>query len=147
MAYKDDQTVMTLDRAAPMSANPCVFVVGCPRSGTTLLRRILDAHGELAIPKAETHWIPKLARSPYLTEQGAVTPELRETLQQNERYRKLGLPEDLLDSVDGSTGSPAYADLVAVIFDAYARQRGKSLAGDKTPGYARCISQLQKGYV
>jgi hypothetical protein len=34
--------------------NPYVFVVGCPRSGTTLLQRMLDAHPNLAISK-ETH--------------------------------------------------------------------------------------------
>lgn len=35
--------------------NPYVFFVGCPRSGTTLLRRIGDAHPKLAIVR-ELHW-------------------------------------------------------------------------------------------
>jgi hypothetical protein len=39
--------------------NPYVFIVGAPRSGTTLLRRIVDAHPEIAITR-ETHWITKL---------------------------------------------------------------------------------------
>ena len=38
--------------------NPYVFIVGCPRSGTTLLRRIIDAHRKIAITR-ETHWIAK----------------------------------------------------------------------------------------
>jgi hypothetical protein len=29
--------------------NPYVFYVGCPRSGTTLVQRIGDAHPQLAI--------------------------------------------------------------------------------------------------
>jgi hypothetical protein len=29
--------------------NPYLFVVGCPRSGTTLLQRMLDHHPELAV--------------------------------------------------------------------------------------------------
>ena len=37
--------------------NPFVFVVGCPRSGTTLLQRLLDAHPALAICD-ETFWVP-----------------------------------------------------------------------------------------
>jgi hypothetical protein len=37
--------------------NPYVFIVGCPRSGTTLLQRIVDAHPEIAVV-FETHWIP-----------------------------------------------------------------------------------------
>src|SRR5947207_13021648 len=38
---------------------PAPFVVGVPRSGTTLLRLMLDAHPQLAIPP-ETHFLPGL---------------------------------------------------------------------------------------
>ena len=34
--------------------NPYVFIVGCPRSGTTLLRRIIEAHAQIAVVH-ETH--------------------------------------------------------------------------------------------
>ena len=46
--------VETAPRIAP-------FVCGVTRSGTTLLRMMLDAHPQLAIP-GETHWVPKLIR-------------------------------------------------------------------------------------
>ena len=38
--------------------NPYVFIVGCPRSGTTLLKRLVDAHPAIASPP-ETHWITR----------------------------------------------------------------------------------------
>ena len=38
---------------------PAPFVVGMNRSGTTLLRMMLDAHPELTIPP-ETHFVPDL---------------------------------------------------------------------------------------
>ena len=38
-------------------AHPAPFVVGVGRSGTTLLRMMLDAHPQLAIPP-ETHFVP-----------------------------------------------------------------------------------------
>lgn len=38
---------------------PAPFIVGVGRSGTTLLRLMLDAHPDLAIP-AETHFVPAL---------------------------------------------------------------------------------------
>src|SRR5215217_8939477 len=41
---------------------PVPFVVGATRSGTTLLRLMLDAHPDLAIPY-ETHFIPQLIRT------------------------------------------------------------------------------------
>ena len=37
--------------------NPYVFIVGCPRSGTTLLRHIVMAHPQITITP-EPHWIP-----------------------------------------------------------------------------------------
>src|SRR5919204_234741 len=40
---------------------PAPFVIGVPRSGTTLLRLMLDAHPDLAVPP-ETHFLPKLIR-------------------------------------------------------------------------------------
>ena len=50
---------------------PAVFVVGMNRSGTTLLRMMLDAHPELTIPP-ETHFVPDLIKA--VREAGA-TPE------------------------------------------------------------------------
>ena len=40
---------------------PAPFVVGVNRSGTTLLRMMLDAHPELTIPP-ETHFVPEVIR-------------------------------------------------------------------------------------
>src|ERR671910_1189755 len=50
---------------------PAPFVVGANRSGTTLLRMMLDAHPELTIPP-ETHFVPDLIK---LDREGAATPE------------------------------------------------------------------------
>src|SRR3954464_10345335 len=36
------------------------FLVGCPRSGTTLLRAMLDGHSAVAVP-GESHFIPTMA--------------------------------------------------------------------------------------
>ena len=40
-----------------MAVNPYVFIEGCPRSETTLLQRIVDAHPDIAVV-FEMHWIP-----------------------------------------------------------------------------------------
>ena len=56
--------------------NPYLFIVGCARSGTTLLRRMVDAHPLIAIPR-EQHWLPKwFERRKGVTSEGFVTPEL-----------------------------------------------------------------------
>ena len=41
------------------AAGPPLFIVGCGRSGSTLLRLMLDAGPEIAIP-GESHFIPQL---------------------------------------------------------------------------------------
>ena len=41
------------------SINPLAFVGGCPRSGTTLLQRMLDSHPQLACAN-DTHFIPRM---------------------------------------------------------------------------------------
>ncbi len=43
-----------------MQDPPPLFVVGMPRSGTKLLREILNAHPKVAIPEAETEFLPWL---------------------------------------------------------------------------------------
>src|ERR671935_3281106 len=57
---------------------PAPFVVGVARSGTTLLRLMLDAHPLLTIPP-ETHFVPKLiSHCERWISEGSATEELRE---------------------------------------------------------------------
>jgi hypothetical protein len=126
-----------------MGLNPYVFIVGCPRSGTTLVRRIVDAHPQIAITRAETHWIPELfRRSVGVTRDGHVTRELLETLSTHPTFVKLRIDPRSLEGLADERAKRSYAEFVTGIFDAYGRQEGKRLAGDKTPGYVRSIPTL-----
>lgn len=51
-----------------------LFVVGMPRSGTKLLRDLLNGHPRLRIPEAETEFLPFLAK--WIGEHGAPAGEL-----------------------------------------------------------------------
>jgi hypothetical protein len=121
--------------------NPYAFIVGCPRSGTTLLGRMADAHPHLAVIH-ETRWIAGWYRRRLgLTAEGHVTPELVERLREHKRFATLGLDAGVLDRLLGE--EPVhYADFVASLFDLYGEQRGKSLVGDKTPRYVRNMPTL-----
>jgi hypothetical protein len=132
--------------AAPLeddnAVNPYAFIVGCPRSGTTLLRRMLDAHREIAITR-ETHWIPKrLERRTGVRPDGRVTPELLSSLLSDDRFRRMGLDEAELRSLVHEEPPPTYAAFVSAVFDLYGRAQGKALAGDKTPAYVTRMSML-----
>lgn len=122
--------------------NPYVFIVGCPRSGTTLLRRMLDAHPQLAITP-ETHWVPEWPRKQQRSEPaGEISWGSVQRLMETARFRKLKIPEPEVRELFEDRGSVSYADLVAHVYTLFGRRRGKRLVGDKTPGYTRAISTL-----
>jgi Sulfotransferase family len=114
--------------------NPYAFVVGCPRSGTTLLQRLLDAHSHLAIIN-ETLWITREADRP-------VTPELVSRLFEYRRFRRLDLPRDEIELLLDGEGPVSYAHFVSGIFDLYGKKHSKPLVGDKSPGYVRKLRKL-----
>jgi hypothetical protein len=122
--------------------NPYVFVVGCARSGTTLLKRVLNAHPQMAITK-ETHWIPHLYRDRVgLTADGMVTRELLAKLFEDRRFVRLGIDEAELEKLLARGKPVSYADFVTGIFNAYGRAEGKPFVGDKTPIYGLEIELL-----
>lgn len=123
-----------------MSPNPYVFLVGCPRSGTTLLQRLVDAHPHIAVTP-ETHWVTSYYQKLLKwTEAEKVTPKLVKRLCAYHRFPELGVSREEIEKL--AKDRPTYADFVGAVYDRYAAARGKPLAGDKTPGYARQIPLL-----
>jgi hypothetical protein len=125
------------------AVNPYFFVVGCPRSGTTLLRRMLDAHPRLAMMPWETHFIPRIyERRAGLTTDGEVTPAVVDELLADRHFARLGIGREALERLLTSEGPTPYASFVSRIFDMQGRARGRELVGDKTPGYVRHLRTL-----
>ena len=62
---------VTTGRSTPSTGNPYLFIVGCPRSGTTLLQRIVDAHPLIAMTP-ETQWVARWCNRKGLTSGGCV---------------------------------------------------------------------------
>jgi Sulfotransferase family len=124
--------------------NPFVFIVGCLRSGTTLLRRMADAHPQLAVIH-ETQWLPRwYERRIGITADGRVSPELIDRLLEFPRFSELRIErEELEHLLDG--GRPvSYSSFVRGIFDLYGKAQGKSLVGEKSPGYVRYLPTLHE---
>jgi hypothetical protein len=124
--------------------NPYVFFVGCPRSGTTLVQRLANAHPELAVAH-ETRWIVRWYEQRIgLTAEGYVTPELVERLPQHSRFKALKVKPDDLARVYRDCEPTRYAEFVSMLFDRFAARRGKRLAGDKSPAYVRSLRTLHE---
>ncbi len=120
---------------------PAPFVVGVNRSGTTLLRMMLDAHPELTMPP-ETHFVPELIE---VAEQEPATPEaLLETVTSQREWGDFGLAEEeLLERFRACDPLTAGAALRA-FFEAYAERVGKPRWGDKTPIYVKSMRKIQR---
>lgn len=111
---------------------PAPFVVGVGRSGTTLLRLMLDAHPQLAIPP-ETHFIPALI------ERGrrATSEELVDEVLQARGWGDFGLDAEALRRQAAALDRPAPAEVARAFYALYAESRDKQRWGDKTPIYVK----------
>jgi hypothetical protein len=122
--------------------NPYVFFVGCPRSGTTLVQRLGNAHPELAVAH-ETRWIARwYERRIGVTAEGFVTSEFVERLLGHGRFKALKIKPDELVRAYRDREPVRYAEFVSMLFDRFAARRGKRLAGDKSPAYVRSLPTL-----
>jgi hypothetical protein len=122
--------------------NPMVFVVGCPRSGTTLLQRMLDAHPDLTVAN-DTHFITRAAKRELRREANPVLDDaLVEQVLSYHRFHRMGL--DRQDALGAARGAKTYADFVSRLYDLRAQQAGKTLSGEKTPDYCRKMPLLHR---
>ncbi len=124
--------------------NPYVFIVGCPRSGTTLLQRVVNAHPKIAVVP-EAPWIYHLLKARVgITPRGTVTPDLAPALLEHPKFGLLGINRDQLLPLIGKGRQMTYSTFVRGIFDLYGVIRGKELVGNKTPALVRRLNVVHK---
>jgi hypothetical protein len=123
----------------PEASGPPFFIVGSARSGTTLLRMMLNAHPDVAVPP-ESRFVTEL-----WTDAAEVdAASLLEGLGAHKRFSAWELPIEEVRSALGDRARLSYADAIDAVYRAYARTRGKSRWGDKTPRYVEHIPFLSK---
>lgn len=124
--------------------NPYVFLVGCLRSATTLLQRIVNAHPDIAVIH-ETQWVPRwYEKRVGLTPAGDVTPELVQRLVEHPRFGRMGLEPDAVAGLLDGEAPVHYRRFVSGVFDLHGQAKGKRLVGEKSPGYVRHIPTLHE---
>ena len=124
---------------------PAPFIVANPGSGTTLLRMMLDAHSEMAIPP-ETHFIPDViqrAREIRKTTGRKPTPdELTGVITGNRRWADFGLDESELRKRMDRDGEANARRALRAFYSLYAEGQGKARWGDKTPDYLLVMNRI-----
>lgn len=123
------------------SSNQCpyLFVVGCPRSGTTLLQRMLDHHPQLAVAN-DSHFIPQAIEAVAVGVDPTLTSELVEWVRTYRRFYRLDLSDAAV--YEAAAKARTYREFVSALYSEYGRLRGKPLAGEKTPDYVRHLPRL-----
>ena len=113
------------------------FIVGSARSGTTLLRLMLNAHPEVAVPP-ESRFITEL----WTDQEQVEVASFLQRLDAHPRFHTWDLPISAVrDELEGRATAP-YSDAISAAFKAYARVHGKTRWGDKTPRYVEHIAFL-----
>lgn len=119
-----------------MTASP-IFIVGCPRSGTTLLRDLLRSHPRLTFPP-ESHFIPAFYRGYGDPGSAKEAVDLATRLLRLEWIRQWDIALTPGDFVEDRS----FDAVVCRLFDAWARTENKPRWGDKTPHYIQNILTL-----
>jgi hypothetical protein len=120
------------------SAAP-IFIVGCPRSGTTMLRNLLCAHPHLTFP-GESHFIPDFYRGYGDPRDAREARRLAARILKVSWVRRWELPLD----ADSFADCRSFREVLCCLFEAWARQENKPRWGEKTPGYVNEIPLLVK---
>lgn len=119
---------------------PAPFIVGVPRSGTTLLRLMLDAHPTLAIPP-ETYFAPDLIDQ---CRTGTTAPELIAMLTAHRRWGDFNVDPAELERRFAQNGELRPAPALRAFYELYAEGQQKERWGDKTPRYVRSMRKIGK---
>jgi hypothetical protein len=117
---------------------PPLLILGVRRSGTTLLRVMLDRHSQLAVPD-ESYFVPQLAdRHLRHVDPDAFVDDLR-------RLNTVAEWDVPLDKVRARL-SPhlPIGTALGTVYAVYAEERGKPRWGDKTPMYMQNLRLLER---
>jgi hypothetical protein len=120
---------------------PAVFVVGMNRSGTTLLRMMLDAHPQLTIPP-ETHFVPDLIKA--CREPDATPEDALAAMKSAREWGDFGFSDEQMLGRLRALPKLRPGPAVRTFYEAYMAEQGKPRWGEKTPTYVQKMKLIQR---
>ena len=126
-----------------MSADPPIFVIGAPRSGTTLLRVMLSSHPRIYVPP-ESDFIPRLylGRAKTVMGRDRAVRDVRAILGNRRFLREWrdAVPDP--EAFVAALAELTPAALLDALYRAYATQHGSARWGDKSPIHTHYVPLL-----
>lgn len=128
-----------------------LFIVGCGRSGTTLLRTILNRHAEIDLSH-ECRFVPFMARHRSRYEGASFqvdrfVHDLYTLPTSRSRFGTWGLEQDTVRSALADAKPQGLAEAIRTVYGLRAHN-GSRVWGDKAPGltpHMRCLAQVFPG--
>jgi hypothetical protein len=123
------------------------FIVGCPRSGTTLLRWMLDHHPKMAVAP-ETHFGARYVRKRgRFGAEGLPTTRtaLLDDFCRTQGFLQMSLDESVFRSRAGADPLDDWLPLRTALQD-FAQVRNVSLVGEKTPSHALYLASIADAF-
>lgn len=124
-----------------------VFVVGMPRSGTTLLSSLLDAHPDLAVAP-ETHYFTRCWTGGRI-DGWADVERMLARLDRQPGVHDMALSEaewaairERLRALD----TPTHGDILRALLDTYAARSDAPAWGEKTPDHLRTVPEMARQF-
>jgi len=124
---------------------PPFFIIGAQRSGTTLLRLMLNSHSQVAIPEEGTFWMPMLRRHKSNVGRTLRASEIEkylEYIRKNSQFKLWGIDATSLFDDMQNNGNCTLRELMDRLYRFYAGSANKATWGDKTPSFFRMIPVL-----
>lgn len=129
-------------------APPPFLIMGCPRSGTTLLSQLLDNHSRIAVfveslyyPlfRADLHRYGDLRRTQNLRR---LIDNFREMVYVNGLYQ---VEPPSTDELEAAVPAPTFEAVFATFLQLYALRQGKVRCGEKTARHHEYVAEIQAG--
>ncbi|WP_263785483.1 sulfotransferase family protein [Salinibacter grassmerensis] len=124
-----------------------VFVVGMPRSGTTLLSSLLDAHPDLVIAP-ETHYFTRCWPGGTI-DSWADVEQMLARLDQQPGVHDMALSDAEWDAIRDQLRVlevPTHGDILRVLIETYAARSGVPAWGEKTPDHLRKVPEMARQF-
>lgn len=122
-----------------------VFVAGMPRSGTTLLSTMLDAHPDISIAP-ETHFFTK-SPAPMANASATVRDQTMTFLRQEPGVQDMDFSPTEWKEIRTLAGPEARpVDLFAALVRTYAARSGASVWGEKTPDHLAHVPDMAEAF-
>jgi hypothetical protein len=129
-----------------MSFDPPIFIVGCMRSGTSLVSHVLDSHSRITIFyesylynyfRSELRYYGDLNKSSNLRR---LIANVREAI----AAQKVIPPT--ADEIEEALPARTFPGIFEAVLHLYARSRGKDRAGDKTPDHHLYLQEILRDF-